>query len=54
VTAKRPAQTLVTLNCVHVSTSQKLEISAAGPLGICALLIVLALLTLRAGRVPQQ
>lgn len=53
MTTKRPAKTPVTLNRVHVSIGRKLDISAEGPFGICALLIVLALLAFGASSIPQ-
>ena len=53
MTARRPAKPPVNSNRLHVSIGQKLDISAEGPLGICALLIVLALLTVGASAVPQ-
>jgi hypothetical protein len=53
VTTKRPAKSPVTLNRVQVSIGQKLDISAEGSFSICALLIVLALLTFGASSVPQ-
>ena len=53
MTRRRPAKPLVTLNRLNVSIGRKLDISAEGSFGICALLLVLALLTFGASSVAQ-
>lgn len=53
MSAPRPSKSTVQLNRLHVAIGQKLEISAEGPFGICALLVVIVLLIVGASGVPH-